>query len=362
MSKKKAEPIWHGRFTQSPAKATEEFVESLSFDRRMYMHDIACSIAHAKMLKDVGLISRSEMDDIIEGLEEIAMEINAGKFKFNKAHEDIHMAIETTLIERIGEPGKKLHTARSRNDQVALDFRLYLRDVIDLELVPSIEALQEAFVEMAKTQGQAIMPGYTHLQHAQPILAGAVLLSYAEQLDRDRSRFLDCRARMNTMPLGSAAIAGTTLPIKRNITAIELGFSGVCRNSIDGVSDRDFAAEFLFDLSLLATHLSRWAEDWIMWCSSEFNFIDIDQRYCTGSSIMPQKKNPDILELIRGKTGRVYGNLINLMTIMKGLPSGYNRDMQDDKLAVFEAFDVMLMSVKIAAEIVSTATLKADFM
>jgi argininosuccinate lyase len=362
MSKKQSEPIWHGRFSQAPAQATQQFVESLSFDRRMYKHDIAGSIAHAKMLKDVGLITRAELDEIIDGLEDIAIEMDEGKFKFDPAHEDIHMAIETTLIARIGEPGKKLHTARSRNDQVALDFRLYLRDVIDLNLIPAIDALQEAFVELAKNQGHAVMPGYTHLQHAQPILAGAILLSYAEQLDRDRDRLMDCRKRMNVMPLGSAAIAGTTLPIKRNITAIELGFSEVCRNSIDGVSDRDFAAEFLFDLALTATHLSRWAEDWIMWCSSEFNFIDLDQRYCTGSSIMPQKKNPDILELIRGKTGRVYGNLINLMTILKGLPSGYNRDMQDDKLAVFEAYDVILMSLKVAAEVVSTTNLKPEVM
>jgi argininosuccinate lyase len=355
-------PIWHGRFSQSPAEATQKFVESLSFDRRMYKHDIAGSIAHAKMLKEVGLINSNELEEIIEGLEDIAIEIDTGKFKFDPAYEDIHMAIETTLIARIGESGKKLHTARSRNDQVALDIRLYLRDAIDLHLLPGIDNLQRAFVDFAAREGTAVMPGYTHLQHAQPILAGAILLSYVEQLDRDRSRLIDCRKRMNVMPLGSAAIAGTTLPIKRNITAIEMGFSEVSRNSIDGVSDRDFAAEFLFDLSILAMHLSRWAEDWILWSSSEFDFIDLDERYCTGSSIMPQKKNPDILELIRGKTGRVYGDLINLMTILKGLPSGYNRDLQEDKVAIFDAYDVVQMSLSVAAEVVGTSKLKSDVM
>jgi len=356
------EPIWHGRFTQSPAQATQKFVESLSFDRRMYKHDIAGSIAHATMLETVGLITKKERDAIIKGLGAIARDIDEGKFKFDPAHEDIHMAIETTLIEQIGEPAKKLHTGRSRNDQVAVDLRLYLRDAIDLELVPAIDGLQKAFVTLAETQGMTVMPGFTHLQHAQPILAGAAVLAYVEQLERDRERLLDARKRMNVMPLGSAAIAGTTLPIDRTVTAKLLGFADISRNSIDGVSDRDFAAELLFDLAMIALHLSRWAEDWIMWCSSEFDFIDIDQRYCTGSSIMPQKKNPDILELIRGKTGRVYGDLISLMTILKGLPGGYNRDLQEDKVAVFDSLDTVLMSLKVGTEVVATATFKTESM
>ncbi len=362
MSNTKNEPIWHGRFSQSPAEATKQFVESLSFDRRMYKHDIAGSIAHARMLETVGLINKSELQVIVKGLEEIAREFDEGKFKFDAAHEDIHMAIETRLIERIGEPGKKLHTARSRNDQVALDLRLYLRDAVDLELLPALDTLQRAFVGLAEKEGQALMPGYTHLQHAQPVLAGAVMLSYVEQLERDRERLIDARKRINIMPLGSAAIAGTTLPIDREVTAGELGFASITRNSIDAVSDRDFAVEFVFDLAMIALHLSRWAEDWILWSSSEFNFIDLDERYCTGSSIMPQKKNPDILELVRGKTGRVYGDLTALLTLIKGLATGYNRDLQEDKVAVFDAYDTVLASLKVAAEVVATAKFKTQSM
>jgi len=354
-AKKQGSPIWHGRFTESPAEATQRFVESLSFDRRMYKHDIAGSIAHAKMLRSIGLITAKELSAIIKGLEAIADQIDAGRFKFDPAHEDIHMAIETTLIERIGKPGKKLHTARSRNDQVALDLRLYLRDAVDRDLVPAIDRLQRAFVTLAEKEGNLVVPGYTHLQHAQPVLVGALLLAYVEQLDRDRQRLIDVRKRIDVMPLGAAALAGTTLPIDRKFTARELGFSEIARNSIDAVSDRDFALELVFDLATIALHLSRWAEDWILWCSSEFNFLDLDQRYCTGSSIMPQKKNPDILELIRGKTGRVYGDLMNLLTLLKGLPGGYNRDLQDDKPAVFDALDTVLASLNVSAEVVSTA-------
>lgn len=354
------EPIWHGRFTQSPAEATRAFVESLSFDRRMYRHDIAGSVAHARMLEKVGLITKAELQAIVDGLRQIEGEIEEGRFAFDPAHEDIHMAIETQLIERIGEPGKKLHTARSRNDQVALDLRLYLQDAIDLDLLPAIDGLQRAFVALAERQGQAVMPGYTHLQHAQPVLAGAIVLSYVEQLERDVQRLFDCRRRMNVLPLGSGALAGTTLPIDREETAKELVFAEISRNSIDAVSDRDFAAEFVFDLAMIAMHLSRWAEDWILWSTSEFNFLDLDERYCTGSSIMPQKKNPDILELIRGKTGRVYGDLMSILTLLKGLPSGYNRDLQEDKVAVFDAFDTVLASLKVAAEVVATAKFRID--
>jgi argininosuccinate lyase len=360
MSNTKSEPIWHGRFSQSPAEATKRFVESLSFDRRMYKHDIAGSIAHARMLEKVGLINKQELQAIVRGLDDIARQMDEGKFEFDAAHEDIHMAIETRLIERIGEPGKKLHTARSRNDQVALDLRLYLRDAVDLEILPALDNLQRAFITLAEKQGEALMPGYTHLQHAQPVLAGAVMLSYVEQLERDRERLSSTRGRINVMPLGSAAIAGTTLPIDREVTAGELGFASITRNSIDAVSDRDFAVEFVFDLAMIALHLSRWAEDWILWSTSEFDFIDLDERYCTGSSIMPQKKNPDILELIRGKTGRVYGDLTALLTLIKGLAGGYNRDLQEDKVAVFDAYDTVLASLKVAAEVVATARFKTE--
>jgi len=361
MAKKKtSSPIWHGRFTQSPAEATKQFVESLSFDRRMYKHDIQGSIAHARMLQAVGLINKKELGAIIAGLDEIAREIDTGKFVFDASHEDIHMAIETRLIERIGEPGKKLHTARSRNDQVALDLRLYLRDAVDHDLLPALDNLQRAFTDLAAREGQAVMPGDPHLQPAQPVLVGAILLSYVEQLERDRERLIDTRKRINVMPLGAAAVAGTTLPIDRRITARTMQFDGIHRNSIDAVSDRDFAVEFVFDLAMIALHLSRWAEDWILWCSSEFNFLDVDQRYCTGSSIMPQKKNPDILELTRGKTGRVYGDLTSLMTLLKGLPCGYNRDLQEDKVAVFDAYDTVLTSLKVAAEVVATAKFRTE--
>ncbi len=362
MAKKISSPIWHGRFSSKPADSTRDFVESLSFDRRLYKHDIAGSIIHAKMLTQVGLITKKELRAIIKGLKEIAKEIDEGRFKFDPAYEDIHMAIETKLIEKIGEPGRKLHTARSRNDQVALDIRLYLRDVIDIELIPAISKLQLAFVKLAEENKDVICPGYTHLQHAQPVLLGSLLLSYVEQLERDSQRLKDVRKRINVLPLGSCALAGTTLNIERSFVANELGFDAISRNSIDAVSDRDFAIEFVFALSMIASHLSRWSEDWILWSTSEFDFIEIDERYCTGSSIMPQKRNPDILELIRGKSGRVYGDLMNLLTLIKGLPTGYNRDLQEDKPAIFDAIDTILPALKISAEIVATAKFKSDKM
>jgi argininosuccinate lyase len=362
MTKEPSSPIWHGRFTQSPAEATQKYVESLSFDQRLYKHDIVGSVAHARMLEAVGLISKDELRQITEGLECISDQIDQGKFKFDPAHEDIHMAIETALISMIGEPAKKLHTARSRNDQVALDLRLFIRDMIDLKLIPAIVRMQQSFVDFARREGEFVMPGFTHLQHAQPIVSGAILLSYVEQLDRDRQRLLDVRKRTNVYPLGSAAIAGTTLPIERSIPALELGFSEVGRNSIDGVSDRDFAVEFVFALAMLMMHLSRWAEDWILWSTSEFDFIDLDQRYCTGSSIMPQKKNPDILELVRGKSGKVYGDLTAILTLLKGLPSGYNRDLQDDKRSVFEAADASMLTLAVSAELVATTKFKPKSM
>ncbi len=362
MAGEKSSPIWHGRFSKAPAKGTQDFVESLSFDYRLYKHDIAGSIAHAKMLQSVGLIKKKDLLAITKGLKQIAEDIDAGRFTFDPADEDIHMAIETALIRNVGEPGKKLHTARSRNDQVALDIRLYLRDFIDLKLLPAVSRFQKECVELAGREGMAVMPGYTHMQHAQPVLGATVLLNYVEQLERDRERLIDCRQRLDVMPLGSCALAGTTLPIDRKQTAKELGFSQISRNSIDAISDRDFAIELLFDLSMAAMHLSRWSEDWILFSSSEFDFIELDERYCTGSSIMPQKRNPDILELIRGKTGRVYGCLISMLTMLKGLPTGYNRDLQEDKIAIFDSCDTVLASLNIAAELVKTTHLKSDKM
>jgi len=354
-----AKPSWHGRFEKPPAPLTQQFVESLSFDRRLYKHDIAGSIAHARMLQSVGLVTRAELRAIERGLAGIAADIEAGRFPFQTADEDIHMAIEAALVRRAGEPGRKLHTARSRNDQVALDLRLYLRDAIDLALLPALDRLQAALVGLAEREGAAPMPGFTHLQHAQPVAAGAMVLSYVEPLERDRERLLDARKRINVSPLGACALAGTTLPIDRRGTAADLGFASVSRNSIDAVSDRDFAVEFTFDLSMIALHLSRWAEDWILWSSPEFLFIRLDDAHCTGSSIMPQKRNPDVLELIRGKSGGVFGQLVALLALLKGLPSGYNRDLQDDKRHVFAAYDAVLVSLEIAADVVRGSSLNA---
>ena len=348
-----SKPMWHGRFECAPADLTRAFVESLSFDQRLYKHDIAGSIAHARMLRSVGLLTTAELLAIEQGLKAIADQIEAGRFKFDAGDEDIHMAVEAALIRRIGEPGKKLHTARSRNDQVALDLRLYLRDAIDQGVLPAIDRLQSALVGLADRDGEFVMPGFTHLQHAQPIAAGAAVLAYVEQLDRDRARLVDCRRRLNCCPLGAAALAGTTLPIDRQLVARELGFSELCRNSLDAVSDRDFAVEFVFDLAMIAMHLSRWAEEWILWASPEFGFVILDEAYCTGSSIMPQKRNPDVLELIRGKSAGVFGQLLALLTMLKGLPLAYNRDLQEDKRWVFAAMDAMLPALEIAAALVS---------
>ncbi len=345
-------PSWHGRFTQAPAAATQQFVESLTVDNRLWKHDIVGSLAHAHMLLKVGLISQEDFLAIQQGMKSIAEDIEQGRFIFDLAKEDIHMAIEAALIERTGEPGKRLHTARSRNDQVALDLRLWLREAIDEAMIPAVRRLQAAFVHMAERQGLAIMPGYTHMQRAQPILAGAYCLSFVEGLDRDASRFEDLRRRINFSPLGSGALAGSTLPIDRDAVAGSLMFDGITGNSIDAVSDRDPVVEYAFACSLLAARLSRLAEDWVLFCSQEFAFLKIDDAYCTGSSMMPQKRNPDLLELIRGRTGRAYGSLMALMTIVKGLPTGYNRDLQEDKYHLFTAHDSTLLCLQVAAEVV----------
>ena len=343
---------WEKRLAGEPDELMVDFVESLSIDKRLYKYDIVGSIAHAQMLAERKLITKNELRQIKSGLIEIGEEIASGRFKFEKKYEDIHMAVEAALVTKIGEAGKKLHTGRSRNDQVATDVRLWMRDRIEI-LRAKITLLQKALVKLASRYTQDVMPAYTHLQRAQPIVIAAYLLSFVEQFERDFARLGNCSALLNVSPLGSGAVAGSTLDLDRESTAKQLGFSGISYNSIDAVSDRDFCAEFIFDCALIATHLSRLAEDWILYSSSEFGFIKIDDAYCTSSSMMPQKRNPDVLELIRGKTGQVYGSLMGMLTILKGQPSGYNRDMQEDKVHVFSADDTVDASLDVACAVVS---------
>jgi len=343
---------WEKRLSGEPDELMVDFVESLSVDQRLYKYDIVGSIAHAQMLAEQNLISKSEFKAIKAGLIEIGDEIAQGRFKFDKRYEDIHMAIEAALIAKIGQAGEKLHTGRSRNDQVAVDLRLWMRDQIEI-LQAKLTLLQKAFVKLAAVHTQDVMPGYTHLQRAQPVVIAVYLLSFVEQFERDFIRLKNCRSLVNICPLGSGAIAGSTLPIDRKSTASQLGFSDISYNSIDAVSDRDFCAEFIFDCALIAMHLSRLAEDWIVYSSSEFGFVQIDDRYCTSSSMMPQKRNPDVLELIRAKTGVVYGSLMGMLTILKSQPMGYNRDLQEDKTHIFAASDVVNRSLDMAAAIVS---------
>ena len=346
-----SEKSWEKRLAGEPDQLTIDFVESLSIDKRLYKYDIAGSIAHARMLAEQKLITKDEFNSIKDGLIEISEEIATGQFKFEKKYEDIHMVIESALVAKIGEPGKKLHTGRSRNDQVTVDVRLWLRDQIEI-LQAKITLLQKAFVKLAGKYAEDIMPGYTHLQRAQPIVIASYLLSFAEQFERDFIRLKNCHRLLNISPLGSGAVAGSTLPLDRKSTAKQLGFSDISYNSIDAVGNRDFCAEFIFDCALIATHLSRLAEDWIIYSSNEFGFVRIDDAYCTSSSMMPQKRNPDILELIRAKTGRVYGSLMAMLTILKGQPSGYNRDMQEDKVHIFAANDTVGACLDVARAIV----------
>jgi argininosuccinate lyase len=327
-------------------------VQSLSFDKRLYKYDIAGSIAHAQMLAKRKLITKKEFAQIQKGLLAISRQIEEGRFKFDKTYEDIHMAIETALVAKIGAVGKKLHTGRSRNDQVATDVRLWIRDAIET-LQVKIAALQKAFVKLAEKYTGDVMPAYTHMQRAQPIVIAAYLLSFAEQLERDFARLKNCCELLNVSPLGSGAVAGSTLPIDRASTAKQLGFVGISRNSIDAVSDRDFCAEFIFDCAVVMTHLSRLAEDWIIYSSNEFGFVRIADSFCTSSSMMPQKRNPDVLELIRGKAAGVYGNLVAMLTILKAQPTGYNRDLQEDKIHVFSAYDTACASLDVACGVVS---------
>jgi len=350
---------WEKRLAAKPDKLTVDYVESLSYDKRLYKYDIVGSIAHAAMLARQKLITQAEFKAIEKGLVEISEEIEAGRFEFDKSAEDIHMAIEAALIKRIGDPGAKLHTGRSRNDQVATDIRLWLRDEIET-LQAGIAQLQNAFVDLASKHTRDPMPAYTHLQRAQPIVIAAYLLSFVEQLERDSVRLKNCRAILNASPLGAGAIAGSTLAIDRKSTTQQLGFADIVYNSIDAISDRDFCAEFIFDCALLAAHLSRWAEDWIIFSTNEFGFLRIDDAFCTSSSMMPQKRNPDVLELMRAKTGAVYGSLVAMLTILKGQPSGYNRDLQEDKVHVFSTADTMEKSLEIAAAVVSHTTFRTE--
>ena len=348
MSKDK---LWGGRFTQPTDKFVEEFTASINFDKRLYHQDIRGSIAHATMLGKQGIIPMQDVEAIVTGLKAILEQIEAGSFDFSVSLEDIHMNIEARLSQRIGDAGKRLHTGRSRNDQVALDIRLYLRDEL-VEISAYIELLMDSLIFQAEENLDVMMPGFTHLQTAQPILFSHHMLAYFEMLKRDKARMEDCLKRVNVMPLGAGALAGTTFPIDREYVAELLGFPEVTRNSLDSVSDRDFALEFCSASSILMMHLSRFSEELILWSTSEFKFVDLSDSFCTGSSIMPQKKNPDVPELVRGKTGRVYGNLMSLLTVMKSLPLAYNKDMQEDKEPLFDTIDTVKGSLKVFADMV----------
>ncbi len=339
MAKAQDKP-WGGRFSEPTDREVEAFTSSLQYDRRLFRYDIEGSIAHARMLAKQGIITGTESRTIVGGLRRILGDIEGGNFAFHPDDEDIHMAIEKALTGLIGEAGGKLHTARSRNDQIALDIRLYLRDEIG-RMMRLVGALKAGFLDLAKKECGVILPGYTHLQKAQPVLLAHYLLAFWEMLDRDEARLRDCLKRVNVMPLGSAALAGTSLPIDRRYVARLLHFPAVTANSMDSVSDRDFAAEFVFAASLIMMHLSRFCEDLVLWSSDEFGYVEIADAFTTGSSIMPQKKNPDVAELIRGKTGRVYGHLVSLLTILKGLPMTYNRDLQEDKEPLFDTVDTL---------------------
>ena len=352
-----SQKTWGGRFTGATDRRVEAFTESITIDRRLYRHDILAGQAHARMLAEVGLLTTGEADRIVVTLDKIGTDIEAGKMEFTIALEDIHTHIERALIADLGDLGRKLHTARSRNDQVITDVKLWVRDAID-DLDGLLHDLQVAFVGSAEREKDVILPGYTHLQRAQPVLAGHYFLAYAEKFDRDRGRLADCRKRLNVLPLGAAALAGTSLPIDREFVRKQLGFDEVARNSLDVSSDRDFLVEFVFDLSMIALHLSGWAEEWVIWSTTEFNFVELPDAFCTGSSIMPHKKNPDVLELTRGKAGRVIGALQQLLVLIKGLPLAYNRDLQEDKAALFDAFDTVAGCLAVAAPLVAQTKLR----
>ena len=345
--------MWAGRTAGETDRLADDFNSSIHFDSRMFREDITGSMAHAAMLAKQGIIAAAEADTLIDGLSGILSDLESGKLEIDLTAEDIHMFVEQVLTERLGEVGKKLHTARSRNDQVALDIRMYLRGQID-EITDLLRRLVGTVSEKAEEYADAIMPGYTHLQRAQPILFGHHLMAYAMMLLRDLERLADCRRRMNRSPIGCCALAGTTYDTDRRFEAERLGFDGICLNSLDGVSDRDFCAELLSALSILMMHLSRFSEEIILWCSWEFKFVELSDAYTTGSSIMPQKKNPDMAELVRGKTGRVYGDLMGLLTTLKGLPLAYNKDMQEDKESIFDAVDTVKMCLQVFTGMIAT--------
>ncbi len=350
---------WGGRFAEETHGLVEELTASIEYDRTLYAWDIMGSKAHATMLASCGLLTGAEADAILEGLTEIQREIESGAFIFRTRLEDIHTHIEHRLIEKIGEPGRKLHTARSRNDQVATDVRLFLRQEVD-DILHLLHTLQGTFVELAERYQHTLFPGYTHLQRAQPVLLGHHFLAYYEMLQRDKERLTECRARVNVLPLGAAALAGTSHPIDRALVARELGFERVAANSLDAVSDRDFVIEFSAFASIVMMHLSRLCEELVLWSSSEFGFIELSDSFCTGSSIMPQKKNPDVAELIRGKVGRVYGHLITLLTIMKSLPLAYNRDMQEDKEPLFDTVATLKISLRVLSVMLQEMRVHSD--
>jgi|UniRef100_UPI003784B501 argininosuccinate lyase len=344
--------MWKGRFAQETSALVQRYGESVSFDWRLFAHDIAGSIAHSKGLLKAGILTTEEQEKIETGLLEIRHEVEKGNFEFKESLEDVHMNIESELTKRIGPAGAKLHTARSRNDQVATDVRLYCRSTID-SILQHTRAMQAALIECAERGSDAVMPGYTHLQRGQPVLFAHHLLAYVEMLDRDVARLADCRKRLNVMPLGSGALAGSTIILDREFVAQQLGFDGVTQNSMDAVSDRDFVAELLFAISLQGVHLSRLSEDVILWASAEFGFVTLSDAHTTGSSLMPQKKNPDVAELTRGKSARLIGNLMSILTLLKGLPMTYNRDLQEDKEPLFDSIDTISLALEVFTEMIS---------
>ncbi len=356
-----AEKLWKGRFTERTAQVVERFTASIDVDKRLYRYDIDGSIAHSRMLAKTGIISESDADALIQGLNQIGREIDTGSFVFDDRLEDIHMHIESRLFELAGKVAQKLHTGRSRNDQVALDVRMYVRDVLS-DIVGRLEDLQRVIVAMARIHIEAILPGYTHMQRAQPVLLSHHFMAYVEMLARDAERFADCRKRADCLPLGSAALAGTTFPIDRAYVAGLLGFGSISANSLDAVSDRDFVLELLAAAGICMMHLSRFSEELVLWTSAEFGFIELPDAFATGSSIMPQKKNPDVPELVRGKTGRVYGHLMAQLTLMKGLPLSYNRDMQEDKAALFDAVDTLTACLEVFTQMLPGIKINAGRM
>jgi len=354
-----SEKAWAGRFRQQTNRLVETFTVSVAVDRRLYSYDIQGSIAHCKALGKARVLTPSETRTIVQGLGSVKTELDRGRFRFTQQDEDIHMAIERRLTELIGPLGGKLHTGRSRNDQVALDIRLYLRDQLG-QLVAHLEHFQRVLVGKAKANRTVAMPGYTHLQRAQPVLLAHHLLAYVEMIERDKGRLRDASVRVNVMPLGSGALAGTNYPVDRRLTAELLGFPALTQNSLDAVSDRDFMIEVASALAIMMMHLSRLSEELILWSSQEFRFVELPDAFCTGSSMMPQKKNPDVPELVRGKTGRVYGHLINLLTTLKALPLSYNRDLQEDKPALFDALDTVVASLDVLTELMRRLTINRD--